>query len=196
METKFCTKCKISKMLIDFRSTDKSGRLRAQCKACEKEQNNKTKESRRPYFAEYRLKNKDRQKERSIKYYINNKENISKRPKENRLQRRDYEQEYRRKNKDILNKKRRERYKTDPSFRLRMRFSETINYYLRKLNTKKDYPTWSKLPYTPQQLREHLEKLWEPWMNWDNYRYGNIRKKNLANRSYCCANKTSIFVNG
>ena len=25
------------------------------------------------------------------------------------------------------------------------------------------------LSYTPGELRLHIEKLWEPWMNWDNY---------------------------
>jgi hypothetical protein len=25
------------------------------------------------------------------------------------------------------------------------------------------------LPYTIEQLREHIEKQWEPWMNWQNH---------------------------
>jgi hypothetical protein len=26
-----------------------------------------------------------------------------------------------------------------------------------------------RLPYTADELRLHIESLWEPWMNWDNY---------------------------
>ncbi len=29
--------------------------------------------------------------------------------------------------------------------------------------------TFDCLPYTPQELRDHLESLWESWMSWDNY---------------------------
>ena len=33
------------------------------------------------------------------------------------------------------------------------------------------------MPYTQQQLREHLEKQFEPWMNWDNHGRANSNKK-------------------
>ena len=29
--------------------------------------------------------------------------------------------------------------------------------------------TFDNLPYSPQDLKKHLESLWEPWMNWNNY---------------------------
>ena len=63
----------------------------------------------------------------------------------------------------------RERRNGNVSFNLRSRVSCSINKALKKLNLPKDSPTWSKLPYTPLQLKEHLESLWEDWMNWDNY---------------------------
>ena len=29
--------------------------------------------------------------------------------------------------------------------------------------------TFAYLPYTPEELKEHIEKQWEPWMSWENY---------------------------
>ena len=29
--------------------------------------------------------------------------------------------------------------------------------------------TFDHLPYTPEELKIHIESLWEPWMSWDNY---------------------------
>ena len=41
---------------------------------------------------------------------------------------------------------------------------------LRNNNSSKEgNSTWAALPYTPQQLREHLEAQFEEGMTWDNY---------------------------
>lgn len=29
--------------------------------------------------------------------------------------------------------------------------------------------TFQHLPYTLKELKTHIESLWEPWMNWENY---------------------------
>ncbi|KKQ98367.1 MAG: hypothetical protein UT24_C0038G0014 [Candidatus Woesebacteria bacterium GW2011_GWB1_39_12] len=63
----------------------------------------------------------------------------------------------------------RERRSGDVTLNLKSKISCSINKALKKLNLSKDSPTWSKLPYTPLQLKEHLESLWDSWMNWDNY---------------------------
>lgn len=73
-------------------------------------------------------------------------------------------------NKMKRNKRQRERYNNDPIFRIKHRVSRTIRKVFKKQFINKDSPTWTKLPYTPQQLKEHLEKQFEPWMTWENYR--------------------------
>lgn len=69
----------------------------------------------------------------------------------------------------------RERKKTDIVFRLRVNVSRAIYSSLRKDNfysKKRDRlvkAVFDHLPYTSQQLKEHIESLWEPWMNWENH---------------------------
>ena len=58
---------------------------------------------------------------------------------------------------------------TSPSFRMKKIVSATVGQYLRNRKLPKTSSTWLSLPYSPEQLKEHLESLWEPWMNWDNY---------------------------
>lgn len=61
------------------------------------------------------------------------------------------------------------RKKEDPSFKLRMAVSSSINRTLFHTKGKKESSVWKKLPYSPQELRLHLEKQFEPWMNWENH---------------------------
>jgi hypothetical protein len=64
----------------------------------------------------------------------------------------------------------REYIKQCPFKRLRQRTSIAINKALHKQGTSKGGGSvWSYLDYTPQQLKEHLEQRFEPWMTWDNY---------------------------
>jgi DNA-binding transcriptional MerR regulator len=47
--------------------------------------------------------------------------------------------------------------------------SGVIRNTLFKKNLKKDNKTFKALNYTPQQLKEHIESLFESWMNWENW---------------------------
>ena len=58
---------------------------------------------------------------------------------------------------------------SDPVRKLRTITSNVVRNRIKSTNGTKCGSTWNYLPYTPQQLKEYLEKLWEPWMNWDNY---------------------------
>lgn len=81
-----------------------------------------------------------------------------------------YIQEYQLKNKDTLNEKKKERKKNDIPFKLRTLISSYISAALKNSGTsKKDNSCLNYLPYTIQELRQHLEKLFEPWMTWNNY---------------------------
>ena len=72
MEKKICTKCGKEKELSEFRISstirkDGSKGLRSECKSCEKE---------------YRIKNKDKIREKGKEYQLNNKDKISEKGKE------------------------------------------------------------------------------------------------------------------
>ena len=61
----------------------------------------------------------------------------------------------------------------DPAIRIRGNVSKAVRVALRREGgSKAGQSTFDHLPYTPQELREHLESLWEPWMTWDNYGRG------------------------
>jgi len=59
--------------------------------------------------------------------------------------------------------------KKDIIFKMRMNVSSIIKTSFKKQGLKKNSSTWKALPYTPQQLRDHLENLFEPWMTWENH---------------------------
>jgi len=99
------------------------------------------------YYRKWINKNKERKAEMDKKWRDNNKEHCR---TFKRLQQR---------------KRRRE----DPAYRLRCNVSRDINRALKSQNATKTHPTWSKLPYTPQQLKNHLESQFTPHMSWTNY---------------------------
>ena len=114
-------------------------------------------------------------------YYESNREKISLYQKDNResanINHRNWVSKNKEKEQKRINECRKKRLKNDPIFKMRLSVSHHIGHYLKKQNIKKDHPTWSKLPYTPKDLKEHLEKLFEPWMNWQNYGNQNKHKK-------------------
>jgi hypothetical protein len=63
-----------------------------------------------------------------------------------------------------------ERFRTDPIFRLRNNLRRSIWEALRSGGGCKGGRSILKhLPYSMEELKVHIESLWEPWMNWDNY---------------------------
>lgn len=62
------------------------------------------------------------------------------------------------------------RRKADPFFRLRDRFSTAIRVSLNKRGSSKCGLSILKiLPYSIQELKDHLESQFESWMTWENY---------------------------
>ncbi len=73
-------------------------------------------------------------------------------------------------NKDKIYQHRVNRIKTDPVYKLRTKISQIIWVRLKNNNSSKHGESILKyLPYTIQELKDHLESLFEPWMNWDNH---------------------------
>lgn len=71
--------------------------------------------------------------------------------------------------------KRHNKYKQDlkkknPTYKIYCNISSAIRNELHKNNSSKNNASCLDfLPYSIQTLREHLEKQFEPWMNWSNY---------------------------
>lgn len=55
---------------------------------------------------------------------------------------------------------------SDPARKLRQNISGQIR---KALFDKGGKSITEYLPYSIEELKDHLESLWEPWMNWDNY---------------------------
>lgn len=121
----------------------------------------------------YRLKNKE-------KLCIKDKINRQK-PKQKEYNKK-YQKEYRQKNKEKLKNylklynqrpeqriKQKKKRKT-PIMKIRRNMSDSIRYILKTNNLSKNKRKWETLVrYTLQDLKEHLEKLFKPGMNWNNY---------------------------
>ena len=126
------------------------------CRICVKQYREEHKEGIKQYREEH--------KEGIKQYREEHKEEIKERTKQYREE---HKEEIKERNKQYI----KERKKNDPVFRLRCLISKHVRDALKKKELKKDHPTWSKIPYTPQQLMDHLEKQFEPWMTWDNHRF-------------------------
>ena len=63
------------------------------------------------------------------------------------------------------------RIRNDPAIKIRGVVKVSIHSTLKSFGFKKKTHSsvWNNLPYTPQQLKNHLESLFEPWMSWKNY---------------------------
>jgi hypothetical protein len=108
---------------------------------------NAHKEELQDYFKNYQAENKEEISKYQHSYY-----------EENKVELNSYHNEY-------LKIKRQE----DPIFALRSDISKTINYYLKKnSSSKKGNSILEYLPYSIQELKDYLENLFEPWMNWEN----------------------------
>jgi len=115
------------------------------------------------YQKSYHQNNKDELNAISKEYYKNNTDAIKIRVKKyieaNQEDIRIYSKEYQK-----------NRRKNDPSFRLRGIISTRVGQALHiDGNSKSGGSILKHLPYSMQELKDHLEKQFEPWMTWDNH---------------------------
>ena len=174
IETKICSRCRLEKEINNFYFHKDRGSFRAECKACTNESvkryNNKNKEKIKQDKKKYGAVHKEELKSKHKIYYENNKETIFQRHKM-------YDEVHKEERKIYHNDYRKQKRQNDPVFRLRCLVSCAVCYLLKKQDSKKDNPTWEKLFYSPEQLKEHLEKLWEPWMSWENHGKSDLNKR-------------------
>jgi hypothetical protein len=158
MDTQTCKICKQNKLLIDFNTgkyKTKNGEIKIyfykKCKICDRERllikSRRSKDRHRKEIAakqrEYHKLHKENDSLTKKKWYQKNKEHAKRKSRENICLRR----------------------KNDVLFRLK----ESVSARVREYVIKNDEPVKNFLPYSIEQLRIHLESLFESWMNWDNW---------------------------
>lgn len=158
---KICCKCKENKSVeLFYKNKAKKDGYATECKKC---QNN-----RKPYYFDYCKKNKLAINNRSKLHYDKNKEKILNLSKIRYAADKEYKKTYYQNNKVKINERIRKK-REDVVVKLRHNVSCAIRQALNKNYSVKNSPTWKKLTYTPQQLKEHLEKQFDSKMSWDNY---------------------------
>ena len=193
MQEKQCTKCNEIKPLQEFnkKAAAKDG-LQYQCRECHKKYCQKNKERIALKAKQWRADNKEKIRDYQLAYQ----RRPEKRARKNELQRGyvarkiaedpnwlkkraekyDGYNRYVKKDEDSYQKwlqqkaeYKRLRRKTDPAFKLRCLISTNVYDGLHKNHCKKNNSTWQALPYTPEDLRCHLESQFTKDMNWDNH---------------------------
>lgn len=120
------------------------------------------------YLAEAKRSRERRRVENRVfmrTYYIKNRDRIIARNEQ-------YRRTHPTQSRERYNRYRKRREETDPAFKLYGRMRVVVREALNRQNIKKSHRTFAMLGYTPAQLKAHLESLFEPWMNWDNYGKG------------------------
>jgi hypothetical protein len=98
-----------------------------------------------------------------LKYVANNREDVYKRQNMQAAERRKNDPKVRAKNNDYV----KTRHKNDPVYRLRRIVNTAIYNMIRR--DKGGHSVMEFLPYTIEQLKTHLESMFEPWMTWQNH---------------------------
>ena len=193
MEKK-CSKCNLIKGLDEFykRKTNKDG-YHGVCKNCYDLRINEYNENNKEKRKEVNKKYNDSVKERRKGYYQENKERIIKRVSDRyfnvvkpnitdidkekgrdrsnkwRLDNPDKIKEYRLRSKDTKKDWYNNKRKSDNLFRLKDNISSLIRLTIKRNGFSKKSKTHQILGCSFEEFKAHIESLWEPWMNWENY---------------------------
>lgn len=161
---KICKKCQLTKSIKQFRQRIKKDRISYEvyCLTCEKEYNITSCKERYQHHKdgrvkEYRNNNLDKILKYNRQYNKNNSEKIKLYKKSSKWK--NYINNYV-KNKRINNEE----------FKLRLYLSNSINIRLKNNGGSKLGQSYLKyLPYSIQDLKQHIESKFEPWMTWQNH---------------------------
>lgn len=180
VQTKRCTKCNEIKDISEFnKDKNRKDSLQPYCCACRKvlseEYYKKNKQKKIDYSAKYREKNA-----KEIKRYFANhrkinhlywKENNKQNYRKHRDKKLSYNKHYYKNNIETIKRQnlkyRLNKYHNNINFKLQEIIRNAIYRKLRGLTQQNSI--WNHLPYTTDELKQHLENQFEPWMNWDNW---------------------------
>jgi len=103
----------------------------------------------------------------------NVKENQEKWRKKNKPKIKELSKEYRKNNpekvKKLKNTLTKKRKNNDPSYKLICNIRTAIGSSLRRMKYTKKSKSYQILGCSFEEFKQHIESLWEPWMNWNNY---------------------------
>ncbi|CAB4196915.1 hypothetical protein UFOVP1290_435 [uncultured Caudovirales phage] len=178
-----CIACNAIKPIEDFpisQSCKDKLYYRNRCKICFLNFRKEYRKKNSHQDKNYKNKNKDKILEYNKNYYKKNKDKCDLSNMKNYLKykkcgkTKQYSTKYISLNKIKINEKARNLYrikrKTDINFKLASNISRSIRYQLKLNSSSKMNESCKKyLQYSIQELKEHLEKQFEPWMNWNNH---------------------------
>jgi hypothetical protein len=171
---KKCNKCSVEKQLNEF-SKDSKGKygVKSQCKQCIKEYD-KEKNIRNKYInQQYYLDNKEKINQKSKETYNKNKQYYINKQiqygKDNPEVRRKATAKYLKSNPEYQNQYRKNRYNTDPQFKLRIILGNRLNEVLKKNKTYKTSNIITLLGCTLDEVKQYLEKQFINGMSWENH---------------------------
>ncbi len=148
LESLSCIKCFEIKDISNFDKCNKRKcKFTAYCKTCSKQQR-----------INYYKKNKEKILEQTREYYENNK-----------LRHKEWEKEWRLSNKEKINKRRKERIKSNPSLKLRNTISRRILKMLKKNEVAKNVSTLELLGTDLQTAKRWIEQQFTENMSWENH---------------------------
>jgi hypothetical protein len=171
---KKCNKCNIEKQLNEF-SKDSKGKygVKGQCKQCIKEYDKEKNIRNKSIYQQYYLDNKEKINKKSKETYNKNKqyyiEKNIKYGKDNPDVRRRSTAKYLKTHPEYQNQYRKNRYNTNPQFKLRIILGNRLNEVLKKNKTYKTSNIITLLGCTLDEVKQHLEKQFINGMSWENH---------------------------
>ena len=143
--------------VTNFHKSSERDGFQTQCKKC-----------RNRYY----LKNKVSILKRVNKRYEQKKEEILAYQKDYRSENKpkiaERDKRYAKENRHKINKTMK-KYREDPAIKMALYTSTSIRDTIKKTGGHKGGKTFEALPYTPQELREHIENQFDEKMSWDNH---------------------------
>ena len=163
MEKKICSKCGEEKMITEFSFKNKKLNCR----------NNKCRKCHNEYLLVYKKNNRKKLSEKRKEYYEKNKvshlEYRKKYNEKNKVLISEYNKKYREKNRGRFNDRQKVRRKTEPLFKLKCSIRSRILTAFKQKGYSKKSKTHQILGCSFEELKIHLEVMFEPWMSWDNF---------------------------
>lgn len=128
---------------------------------------------------EWTAANPEKVKERTKKY---NSQNVEERRAKGRERWKNRTEEQKEKKRVTVRAYRNKRYREDPVFRMSLLMRGSINDLFGTLNIRKGNRTEEILGLTFDKFKEHIESLFEPWMNWDNQGDKNVTAADIGKK--------------
>lgn len=179
---KTCKNCNIEKDISEFYFRKDNNTYRSECKECiianmaKYHEENKT--TRLKYNRQWKENNKDHVISTRKERYQSNKSTMLQASKDyyqtHKSEKQEYDKQYLIDNREEINEYNRNYIRNkrneDPQYKLRHNVSRLVHFVLTANNgSKNGKSVMNFLPYSMNELKEHLEKQFEPWMTWDNY---------------------------